>query len=158
MRSRRGVPRPQLPLSSSILPNPPQLPRLSQPRESRETQPGPTGAMLGAASSGRPRAQYCLSAPGRRCSTQGRSTQAHSREPPGHLTSASHPEAGPGFSLSPPQPRIPGLPAASGLCSSLLCAVPSQPPGAVPGEGRGPAYPPLRTQALYCLAHSRFFP
>lgn len=36
----------------------------------------------------------------------GQATQAHSREPLGHLISASHPEVGPGFSLLPPQPHI----------------------------------------------------
>lgn len=100
----------------------------------------PERRMLGAASSGWPRAQHCLSAPGRRCC---RPTQALSREPLGHLT-LCFPRRGRTW-LQPPTrtaqcTRTPSGPqACAPPCSG---AAPSQPPGAAPGEGRIPAYPP----------------
>lgn len=60
----------------------------------------------------------------------------------------------------PPRGRTwlqPPTPTARSTRTPCFGAAPSQPPGAAPGEGRDPADPLLRTQALHCLAHSRFF-
>lgn len=119
----------------------------------------PEWRMLGAASSGGPGpSAVCQPREGGAAAAQGRHTQALSREPLGHLT-LCFPARGRTW-LQPPTPtaqctRTPcGPQACVPPCSG---AAPSQPPEAAPGEGRIPAYPPLRTQALHCLAHSRVF-
>lgn len=89
LRPRRGVSGPQLPTCSSILPNPPQL-----------TSPAPRETQPGSPLSGRCWVQLAQGGPALFVSPR------TSISP-----SASHPEAGPGFSLPPPQPGVPGLPA-----------------------------------------------
>lgn len=90
--------------------------------------------------------------PRKYCSGAG---QAHSRQP-WDISSSSHPKAGPGFSLPPhsPEGRDSLRPKPSQL-PALCCTFPASRGWA--WRGQSPAYPPLCTQALHCLAHGRFF-
>lgn len=149
------------------LPIPPSLPNLPQAQEAQGAASlGPTGSrcsFVGVA----PGTQHCLSAPRREVLQRPRGRTAQAVRPAqtnccatqgscwDTSPSAPHPEAGLGFSLRTPTAQCTRTPcgprAFAHPCSG---AAPSQPPGTEPGEGRGPAYPPLCAQALRCLAHS----